>query len=355
MTERFQETLDTVVGLTRRQHDRHKSIRLELCGELVINVGFVRLDLFQKLLQKRVVKIGERFQHLTARLGFPLRHVPRQLDQRGRPALLVLVGPLAHQIDVAGDQITVADRHLPKDQRPLGHILKCRKQIADPLRGLVQFVDDDDVRNVVGVQELQHGQRRRRSWRSPAPPPPRRHPPPCRRSACPDRTRPSPVCRSEPSCHQDTGRPRSSARCRTDASAPPRSCHRPSSRPGWSPCVRCCPWRPAWPPSGSSCRSDIWPDEYSAPRGFSILARHGGSSSWFVRHVVRPLGPRFVSGIRSPVARRFPPRDAAVDHIVGGGFRRWQARIFQMWRIGAPADAHRSRPIGRQVNALQAR
>ena len=65
------------------------------------------------------------------------------------------VGPLADQIDQAGDRLALFDRHLAQDQRLAGHVLQGLDGFPDAAGLRIHLVDEDDVGDAPVVQELQ--------------------------------------------------------------------------------------------------------------------------------------------------------------------------------------------------------
>jgi hypothetical protein len=107
------------------------------------------------LFEQVVVEVGQRFEHLLARLAFALLDRLRHFDQVRGLALLVAEGPLAHQVDEAGHLVTVADRHLAQHQRPGRDRLERVHQVLHAHVDLVHLVDEEHVRDLVVVEEAE--------------------------------------------------------------------------------------------------------------------------------------------------------------------------------------------------------
>ena len=58
-----------------------------------------------------------------------------------------MIGTLEREIDEAGDLFAFTDRHLAGDQRGDAHRLQRAEQIADPTAGLVDAIDEDEMRD----------------------------------------------------------------------------------------------------------------------------------------------------------------------------------------------------------------
>ena len=162
VAQQFQQALNPVVVLAGAEQDRDQEIGAQRLGELAVYVLLVRVDLLQKLFEQSVVEIRQGLQQFGARLGLPVRDAAGQLDQRGRFTLPIAVGALADEIDIAGDPLAVADRHLTQRQRPGRESLQGGQDFAHGLARLVHLVDQDDMGNVVIVEKLEDRARRRR-------------------------------------------------------------------------------------------------------------------------------------------------------------------------------------------------
>ena len=123
---------------------------------MLIDLLLRRLDLFQQLLEQGVVEIGELLDQTGARGALLIPKAVGQRDQiRGLPRP-VAVGPLADQIDIAGNlRIGSAQRNLAQHQRPLRHRLQGGEEIAHPRVGGVHLVDENHMRDLVPVEKPQ--------------------------------------------------------------------------------------------------------------------------------------------------------------------------------------------------------
>jgi hypothetical protein len=107
------------------------------------------------MLQKGVVVIGQIFEKLRTRALFAVRHGLRHVDFARCVAVLIIVGLARDQIDIASDFLTVADRHLTGDQRSGGNGLKRLDQFGHANTRLIDFIGENDRRNVVLFEELE--------------------------------------------------------------------------------------------------------------------------------------------------------------------------------------------------------
>jgi len=155
MTQQLQQALHAVIVLAGAEQDRDQQIAPHRLRQVAVNLLLVGIDLLQQLLEQGVVEIRQGLQQLVAGLRLAIGDGARQLDECRRFALAVLVGALAHQIDIAGDLLAVADRHLPQGQRPGREALQGAQDLAHALAGLIHLVDQDDMRDVVIVEELE--------------------------------------------------------------------------------------------------------------------------------------------------------------------------------------------------------
>ena len=107
-----------------------------------------RLLLLEQHLHQVVVEVGERLEHLAARRLLALAILLRQRDLVRRRAVVVAVGLLGHEVDVADQVVAAADRVLVRDDRPVGELAQALQEIAVADLGAVHLVDEDQVREV---------------------------------------------------------------------------------------------------------------------------------------------------------------------------------------------------------------
>ena len=96
--------------------------------------------------------VGELFEHVRPRLDLALLHLGGDLDPLGFLADAIFECALQGEVDEAADLLAIPDRNLPRDQRRHAHRLKRGQQVADAAVGLVDAVDEDEVRNAELVE-----------------------------------------------------------------------------------------------------------------------------------------------------------------------------------------------------------
>src|SRR6266700_1857399 len=103
VAERLQEAAHAMLLPARAQHHRHDQIALQIVGEVFIDLLLGGLDILQELLQQLVVVVRELLDQARAGLALLVPETVGQLDEVRGLAGLVVVGALAHKVDVAGD------------------------------------------------------------------------------------------------------------------------------------------------------------------------------------------------------------------------------------------------------------
>src|SRR3712207_174675 len=74
-----------------------------------------------------------------------------------------MVCALEREIDEAGNLLPLLYRNLPCDERRDAHRLKCRQEVADAAAGLIDPIDEDEVRNPKLVEQAQRWRGERRA------------------------------------------------------------------------------------------------------------------------------------------------------------------------------------------------
>ena len=117
----------------------------------------------QQLFEQLVVMVGELLEHLGAGFGLALLEVGGNVDPLAILAGPVVEGAFQREIDEAGDLVAFADRDLAGDQRRHAHRLQRGEEVADAAVGLVDAVDENQVRDAELVEHAQGrgGERRR--------------------------------------------------------------------------------------------------------------------------------------------------------------------------------------------------
>ena len=96
--------------------------------------------------------VGQLLEQLGPGLRLALGQLVGKRDRLRRLARHIMIGALQRDIDEAGDLFAIADRDLARDQRRHAHRLQRGQQVADPAVGLVDAVDEDEVRNAKLVE-----------------------------------------------------------------------------------------------------------------------------------------------------------------------------------------------------------
>ncbi len=117
VAQRFPQPEHAALNFAGADHHRHDIVGRQILDELTVDILFVRHHVLEQLLEQVVVEIRQRFEQLLARHGLRVGQFGRHFDNRRGLALLVLIGALADQVDIAGGLVAVADRHVAQNQR----------------------------------------------------------------------------------------------------------------------------------------------------------------------------------------------------------------------------------------------
>jgi hypothetical protein len=162
VAQRLQQAAHAGIVEGRAEQDRHDAVALQGVGEVGVDLLLGRGHVLEELLQELVVVIGKPLQKLLAGLLLALLQLGRDRDQVRGLAGVVVIGPLAHHIDIAYRLVALADRHLAQHQGPRRDRLQPREHVADAAHRGVDLVDEQDVRDRAVVEELeQRGHRDR--------------------------------------------------------------------------------------------------------------------------------------------------------------------------------------------------
>ena len=101
--------------------------------------------------------IRQRFHEASASGRFLGAQGVGDADQFRRLALAVTVGPLAHEIDIAGDMAALEDWHLPRHQRRGGIFLQGRDDRAGRAIERIDFIDQNEMRHAFILEHPQQG------------------------------------------------------------------------------------------------------------------------------------------------------------------------------------------------------
>src|SRR5690606_10652248 len=154
--EGFQQSRDTVVGLGCSQQNGYDQVLLQALFQLGIEPFRRGLLVLEKLLQQIVVKIRQAFHQLSARFFPSLSYLLGNFDKCRWLIRLVAPGPLAHQVEEADDFLSLSDGHLAQKQRTAGGGLKRGQERASPHAHASYLVDDDQGRDSMVVEALEH-------------------------------------------------------------------------------------------------------------------------------------------------------------------------------------------------------
>ncbi len=160
MAKRLQQPPDATVILGRAQENRRNQPLAQVILQKRVDFLPLRLDILQQFLHQVIIEIRQLFQHGKAGGSLLLRHFRGQVDDAGRLPLLIDIGPLGREIDIAADDIVLENRHLAQHQRPLRHRLQRIEQLMDGTARLVHLVDKDKGRQLLLLQAFE--QRRQR-------------------------------------------------------------------------------------------------------------------------------------------------------------------------------------------------
>ena len=109
--------------------------------------------------------VGELFEHVGARFDLAILQVGRDFDPLGLLAGAVFERPLEREIDEAADFLAIPDRNLARDQRRDAHRLERGQEVADAAMGLVDAIDEDEVRDAELVERAKRRRGERRAGR----------------------------------------------------------------------------------------------------------------------------------------------------------------------------------------------
>ena len=161
VAERLEQAEDAVAGLGRAEQHRADQPVAQLLAEIVEHPVARRRHVLQQLLHQRVVVVGELLQHGEARLLLQRRERVGNGHHLARRMLAIDVGALERQIDEAGDDVVLPDRDLAKHERLTARRLQHRHDVAHARLGLVDLVDEEEMRNAAILELLEDELQRR--------------------------------------------------------------------------------------------------------------------------------------------------------------------------------------------------
>ena len=149
LEQRLEQPADPHVAFGDPHEHRHDLIGAERLLQMTQDVVGRRLLLLEQHLHQVVVEVGERLEHLGARRLLALAIFLGQVDPVRRRAVVVAVGLLGHQVDVADQLVAAPDRILVRDHRPVGQIAQALQEIAIANLRAVHLVDEHEMRDLV--------------------------------------------------------------------------------------------------------------------------------------------------------------------------------------------------------------
>ena len=99
--------------------------------------------------------VGKLLEHVGAGLDLAALQVGRNLDPLGLLAGAIFERPLEREVDEPADFFAIPDRNLARDQRRDAHRLERREEVADAAVGLVDAIDEDEVRDAELVERAE--------------------------------------------------------------------------------------------------------------------------------------------------------------------------------------------------------
>ena len=160
VAQQLEEPADAVIAEAGAKQHRHDQALRHILGQVLVNLAFLRDHVLQELLEQGIAEVGQLLDELGARGFLALDHGIGKLDQIRGLARFVLIGPLARQIDVTGDVLAVADRHLAQHQGQARDRLQGLDHLGDAGRGGIHLVDEEAMGNLVVLEELEYRRHR---------------------------------------------------------------------------------------------------------------------------------------------------------------------------------------------------
>ena len=124
-----------------QQHLRHLGPRLDV-AQCLEHLAGSRLDVLDHFFQQRVVVVGQHLHQRRPHLGAALGDAVGQRNLFRCGAAPVLIGALADHIDIAGDRLAIANRHLAQYQPAAGEVLQRRHGVAHLAAEGIDTVDE---------------------------------------------------------------------------------------------------------------------------------------------------------------------------------------------------------------------
>ena len=159
--QRLEQAEDAVARLRRAEQHRADQPVAQLLGEIVEHLVARRRHVFEQLLHQLVVVIGQLLQHGEARFLLMRGERIGNCHDLARRMLAIDVSALQREIDEAGDDVVLPDGDLAQHQRLGARRLQHRHDVAHPRLGLVDLVDEEEMRNAAILELLEDELQRR--------------------------------------------------------------------------------------------------------------------------------------------------------------------------------------------------
>src|SRR5205823_8714219 len=104
-----------------------------------------------------LVEIRKLLEHLISRLLLLVPDLAPQFDHFRLGVLAVYEGTLQREIDKAGDCPAIENGDLPHQQRLVARLLQHREEVTNVTASLVNFVDEEEMRDAGIAQSFQIG------------------------------------------------------------------------------------------------------------------------------------------------------------------------------------------------------
>src|SRR5262249_19719499 len=127
----------------------------QLLAEIVEDLVLRRLNVAKELLHQLVVVVGERLQHREARRLLAVERLAFERNDLRGGVLLVDERAFEREIDEAGDQVAREGRNLTQQELRARRRLQQLEHVVNGGVGLVDLVDEQEVRNLLVLELAQ--------------------------------------------------------------------------------------------------------------------------------------------------------------------------------------------------------
>src|SRR5262249_7458774 len=145
----------TITASRSAEQHRTNDPVTQFLGEIVEYLVARRLDVLEQLFHQLIVMISQRLQHRETRFFLAIEIFAFQLDDFRGCVFFVDIGAFEREIDEAGNDIAVPNRNLPQQQRYTRRRLQQLDGLANAFVGLVDFVEENEARNILIFQLAQ--------------------------------------------------------------------------------------------------------------------------------------------------------------------------------------------------------